>query len=422
MMKPVQQPGWITGIRLRAVYATLWLATLPVLAAVATQPAHAQTFTTLYSFTGGSDGGEPSGPFAQDAAGNLYGSAGWSNNVTNGTVWRLTPAGKLTVLHTFGGTGDGAFDTSGIIRDAKGDLYGTTAYGGFGDGTIFKLSKTGKETVLYRFTGKPDGMWPTAGLVRDDAGNLYGTTSIGGSHSCGENTGCGTVFKLDPAGKETVLYNFKGQPDGWNPLVARLVRDAKGNFYGVTYYGGLNACTYGCGTVFELSPTSKGKWKETVLYSFAGPGADGQNPYSTLILDTNGNLYGTTEWGGGGMCFGIGCGTVFKLDKTGKETVLYSFTGGSDGAAPSTSLIQDAAGNFYGGTTQGGKTNSTCPQGCGTLFKLDVSGKLTVQHSFNGKDGVGGTFGLRDAAGTFYGYTSHPGGADGWGTVFELTP
>ena len=273
-----------------------------------------------------------------DAEGNIYGVTFYSQNgVGAGTVFKLSQVGKLTVLHSFGGSGDGANSSSGVIRDAAGSLYGTTLDGGKDNwGVVFKVDVSGKETVLYSFTGVRDGVEPTAGLVRDAAGNLYGTTSAFGS-ACIE---CGTVFKVSPAGKQTVIHRFKGPPDASHVVTGNLVLDANGNLYGASYYGGLTSgcavTTWGCGTVFELSPNGKGGWSETVLYKFKG-GTDGAYPYSGLVRDANGNFYGTTEWGGNTGCDGLGCGTLFKLDSTGKETVLYRFTGGSDGAAPANS-------------------------------------------------------------------------------------
>jgi uncharacterized repeat protein (TIGR03803 family) len=400
-------------IRLRVASAALAITVALGFGVIANPATQAQTFSNLYSFTGGTDGDGPTGAPALDGHGNLYGSAAYSQNGTGkGTVWKLG-SGKLTVLHSFGATGDGAIP-SGVMRDAEGTLYGATVAGGYGDGTIFKVSKTGKEAVLYRFTGSPDGNQPGAGLLRDEAGDLYGTTFVGGS------SGAGTVFKLSKAGKETVLYSFMGPPDGEEAGWGTLVRDAKGSLYGVTYWGGKCAYTdRGCGTVFRLSPNSKGGWKETVLYRFKYAGGDGGFPDSSLLLDANGNLYGTTQWGGNTGCSGLGCGTVFKLDKNGKETVLYRFTGGGDGESPIGDLIQDATSNLYGTASLG--ANSACQFGCGTVFKLDANGELTVLHAFNGRDGSEPEALTRDSTGNFYGITAE-GGDYGAGTVFKIAP
>ena len=170
--------------------------------------------------------------------------------------------------------------------------------------------------------------------------------------------------------------------------------------------------------VFEVSPNGKGGWSETVLYRFK-KGTDGAYPFSGLVRDAEGNFYGTTEWGGNTGCGGLGCGTVFKLDSTGKETVLYRFTDGSDGSAPGQQLGLDAEDNLYGTALNGGST--ACRYGCGTAFKLDTSGKLTVLHAFDGTDGAYPSALLRDDVGNLYGTTS-AGGTSNWGTVFEITP
>jgi uncharacterized repeat protein (TIGR03803 family) len=230
---------------------------------------------------------------------------------------------------------------------------------------VFKVTKAGKETVLYTFTGGDDGDYPDS-LIRDATGNLYGTTFLGGGTGCNVS-GCGTVFKMTKAGKETVLYRFTGGDDGAYP--GGLIRDAKGNLYGTAGGGDMSDCT-GCGVVFKLAPNGK----ETVLHSFTGP-PDGRIPEG-LLRDSTGNLYGTTAEGGDSNCIeGGGCGTIFKVDPTGKETVLYTFTGSPDGELPLAVLIMDASGNLYGTTAFGGNPNSPCFDGthitgCGVIFKL----------------------------------------------------
>jgi uncharacterized repeat protein (TIGR03803 family) len=319
--------------------------------------------TVLYSFTGGVDGAIPLAGLIRDAAGNLYGTTEHGGDLTCnsgvgcGTVFKVDMTGQETVLHSFTGT-DGTSPIAGVIRDAAGNLYGTTPQGGpFSSGTVFKLDTAGKETVLHIFTGGSggkDGSYPDGALVRDAAGNLYGTTQLGGNYSFG------TVFKVDSTGKETVIYRFYGGSNGLSP-VGGLIMDKLGDLYGATEGGGL----FFDGTVFKLSPVSS----KPVLHSFSG-GADGVYPVAGVIADTAGNLYGTTQYGGSLACFGGGCGTVFKLDKTGKETVLHSFTGGADGAAPVAGLVRDAAGNLYGTAYFGGDGGSRCAGGCGVVFKI----------------------------------------------------
>jgi uncharacterized repeat protein (TIGR03803 family) len=315
--------------------------------------------TVLYSFTDGADGATPYASVIRDAGGNLYGttSAGGLRTCNNGngcgTVFKLDTTRKITVLHTFTGSRDGSIPMGRLVRDTAGNLYGTTEFGGSsigsGSGIVFKLNSTGKETVLHRFTGGADGGEPVAGLIRDSGGNLYGTTGGGGSF------GWGTVFKLDTAGKETVLYSFTDGADGATPY-GSVIRDAAGNLYGTASMGGaIEACAGGCGTVFKLDTSGK----LTVLYTFTGD--DGRSPYAGVIRDPAGNLYGTTRSGGNGGTFSPG--TVFKLDATGKETVLHNFVGGTDGADPVAGLIRDAAGNLYGTTPDGGA-------GAGIVFKI----------------------------------------------------
>jgi len=355
--------------------------------------------TVLYSFKGGADGAYPAMDLLRDEAGNLYSTTHAGGDVSGcseggtpgcGVVFKVDPTGKETVLYAFTGGGDGLGPSSGLVRDEAGNLYGTTIAGGdligncpgepvLGCGVIFKVDRTGKETVLHTFTGLADGYGPYGDLLRDEAGDLYGGASNGGDISgfCSEVVepatgylGCGTVYKLDHTGRFTVLHTFNGAdggpfPDGW------LVQDNAGNLYGITGNGGdLSGCSnLGCGVVFKVDK----KGKETVLYSFTG-GADGAETFAGVVRDPAGNLYGTTNYGGefsGSLCAGTGCGVVFKVDPTGKETVLYAFTGGADGLNPQAGLLQDEEGNLYGTTVGGGDTSSCSPPyGCGVVFRI----------------------------------------------------
>ncbi len=336
--------------------------------------------TVLYAFDGGADGTGPS-PLLRDAAGNLYGTTGpcyGYGNCSYGTVFKVNPAGEMTVLYSFTLGLDGGYPEAGLIQDSQGNLYGTTMGGGNpnyctgnvdrrphplmewplnGCGTVFELSPSGQEAVLYSFTGNSDGQAPVASLIRDTHGNLYGTTMGGGDlNVCyNNNPGCGTVFKVTWNGKETILHRFMGGSDGAYPDSA-LVRTAKGDLVGTIGYGGG---AYGNGMVFKVSPAGK----ESVLYAFTG-GVDGAYPNGALIKDAKGNLYGAT--GGGGA---YGYGTIFKLTMTGKETVLYSFTGGADGSGPNGALFREKNGDIYG-TAGGGDLNCSPPSGCGIVFKL----------------------------------------------------
>lgn len=287
-----------------------------------------------------------------------------------GIVFRLAPDGTETVLHAFVGGcggknnyGDGGWPEAGLIADAAGNLYGTTYYGGEngclgnpGCGTVFKIAPDGTETILHTFLGH-DGARPEASLIMDNAGNLYGTTSGGaGRNGC---HGCGTIFKLAPDGTETVLYAFGGGTDGEHPGASLIVDDA-GNLYGTSVVGGGG----GRGYVFMLAPDGT----KTVLYNFKG-GNDGWEPDTGLTADRAGNLYGTTSAGGGTGCGGGGCGTVFKLKPSGTEKVLYAFQGGADGRTP-TAPVALVAGNLYGTTEFAGIQSDCEKQGCGTVFAL----------------------------------------------------
>jgi uncharacterized repeat protein (TIGR03803 family) len=412
-------------------------AVLFVLMVFAAPPGQGKKFSVLYSFTGQPDGLRPYAGLIRDTAGNLYstttvgGSAQCSffgDEEGCGTVFKLDNTGKETVLYDFTG-GDGEYPMSGLVQAPSGTFFGTTLYGGTGYcsddgldagcGTVFALDTAGRETVLHSFVNSPDGANPDrGGVILDPSGDLYGTTFLGGAY------GYGTVFTVDTTGKETVLYSFCAQTncaDGMLPRSA-LIRDKPGTLYGTTTFGGA----HGWGTVFKIDTTGK----ETVLYSFKGQ-PDGISPVGGMIRDAEGNFYGTTEQGGMG-CGGSGCGTVFKLDTTGKEHVLYRFKGAAskDGADPDAALVRDGKGNFYGTTAWGGTFVDVgiCESnGCGTVYKLIRSGKETVLHNFSGRqDGAyPDAVLLRDAHGNLYGTVTSGGGnacKDGCGVVFKITP
>lgn len=373
-------------------------------------PAHAQTLTTLYSFTGGADGTQPNG-LVRDSAGNLYGTARYAGDLNCsemqgcGTAFKLNQAGTLTVLHTFVGGADGSLPEGTLLLDAAGDLFGTTVYGGNihcgisdGCGTVFKLNAAGKKTILYAFSSSLEASLPGGSVIEDANGNLYGTTAWGGGAAC---SNCGTVFKLRATGGTfTILHAFTGGTDGQLPY-AGLLRDAAGNLFGTTYLGGA----FNGGTAFKLNSAGK----ETLLHSF-GSSPDGIDPIAGLVAD-GADLYGCTPNGGA-----YSVGAVFKLDKSGEETVLHSFGAPTDGIQPQGALIHDAAGNLYGTTFSGGAL------GYGTVFKIDSTGKETILYNFSGgADGLGPESGvILDAAGNLYG-TTLSGGAFGDGTIFKVT-
>lgn len=402
-------PALRTGLVLTVAGALLLIAGTASLAKAQTQSQkQTPTYSVLYSFNCTTvGGGFPVGGPIEDSSGNLYGATG-------GTAFELSPSGVETTLHVFGlSNSDGSDPQGGVLRDPAGNLYGTTFAGGiadcsgFGCGTVFKLAPNHRETQLYRFTGDPDGQGPIGNLVSDATGNLYGNTNLGGFSEGG------IVFEVSRTGAETILHTFTGGTDGAEPF-AGLVRDPAGNLYGTTYSGG----TFGSGTVFELTPAGI----ETILHNFDLTTTDGANPFAGLVRDSAGNLYGTTNGGGT-----FSSGTIFKLDPTGAETILFNFNGGSQGAFP-VGLARDAKGDLFGVTFNGGRSTA-CTGGCGVVFELSPTGQETVLHSFTGPpDGkLGAGSPLLDSAGNLYGYTSEGGTSsgnmgNGCGIVFKITP
>ena len=385
--------------------------------------------TVLYNFGTSQYDGDGGTSLIRDAAGNLYGvtSAGgiYQCGIFGcGTVFELSPGigggWTETVLYNFGNGTDGVAP-NGLIMDAAGNLYGLTESGGlYGGGIAYELSRSQgggwTETVLYNFSsggGYGNGSYS---LWRDTAGNLYGTMLYGGTY------GEGMVFQLSPsrdgAWTETVLYSFGNGGDGQNPE-SGVIMDAAGSLYGTTVQGGIYCPSLsGCGAVYELSPSQGGSWTETVLHSFDG--SDGLRPWASLIFDSAGNLYGTTQESGL-----YNYGTVFELSPTEgggwTETVLHNFNqGGHDGWSPLAALIWDTAGNLYGTTLYGG-TNLY-----GTVFELSPrqgGWTETVLYNFDNLNLGGSLFGtvVMDRAGDLYG-TTEEGGLYYYGAAFELTP
>ena len=409
---------------LLAVLWTGWLA--------ADGRAQAAVENVLHSFTGSpGDGASPWGGLIIDSSGTLYGTTAGGGAYGSGSVFELArSSGTYTekVLYSFKATGgDGADPEAGLIMDSSGNLFGTTAGGGtYGSGSVFELvnsSGTYTEKVLYSFQDYADGGYPSSGVIMDAAGNLYGTAVQGGAY------GGGCVVELvNSSGNytETVLYSFTySGGDGYYPQ-SGLIIDTLGNLYGTTYFGG----GAGYGTVFELV-NSFGMYTENVLYNFQNSVGDGGHPEAGLIMDSAGNLYGTTAYGGtSGNCPSLGCGTVFELvnsNGTYTERVLYSFTNsGGDGAFPAAGLIMNSSGNLYGTTRLGGNSNN-CSAGCGTAFALiNSSGSYTedLLYGFTGIDGDGANPLANltvDSSGNLYG-TTQAGGVSSFGIVFELTP
>ncbi|HEX4078186.1 MAG TPA: choice-of-anchor tandem repeat GloVer-containing protein [Rhizomicrobium sp.] len=396
---------------------------------------HAKSNAVLYAFKGGADGAEPLAGLIADKAGNLYGttSSGGGSGCSGygcGTVFKVAADGTETLLHAFAGGTDGAVPLSTLIVNRAGKFYGTTEYGGDGGcqgffagcGTVFVIAGDGSEAVRYSFRKDKRGAYPIAGVIADAEGNLYGTTAEGGKGRI-ERCNCGTVFTLPPHGSEVVLHSFSSRHQeraGAYPY-AGLIVDHAGNFYGTTTQGGSNC---NCGTVFRIAPDGT----ETVLHSFAA-GGDGYSPGDGLVMDAAGNLYGTTLQGGGRGCGGDGCGTVFKLAPDGMKTVLYAFGGGDDGDGPAAQPIMDKSGNLYGTTVGGGGTGCAPFAGCGTVFKITPDGQETILHSFTGgSDGAipGSGALIADKTGYLYGTTQEGGGTgcsydgSGCGTVYKV--
>ena len=375
------------------------LAAALMLTLFAAQVARAQTFITLHTFTGyPSDGNTPQARLLRDSAGNLYGTTTLGGAYGAGTIFKLDPAGKETILFNFFKAQNkdyGYWPLGGLIQDQSGNLYGTAGYGGdhtcnqpYGCGTVFKLDPTGHLTVLHRFS-EPDGAFPSGTLARDDAGSLYGARYGNSANTAG-------VFKLDTAGKLTVLLTGAD--------IGGVILDGSGNLYGAAYFG----------PVFKLNVIT-GQLRTWNI-----------NATSGVIPDAAGNLY----FGGGQVYCSQGasddsdCGQIYKLDTAGRLTVLHTFFGGADGADLTDILTLDGAGNLYGVSSYGGWPfcNGPLLYGCGTVFKLDPAGNFTILHSFLGTtDGDQPPAGLiRDSAGNVYG-TSAPYAAPGRGSIFEIT-
>jgi uncharacterized repeat protein (TIGR03803 family) len=388
----------------------------------------AQTFTTLASFDYAVGVHPLYGSLVQGADGNFYGTANsGGGNDTSGTIFKITPLGKLTKLYSFctqTNCGDGRSPQAGLVLATDGNFYGTDSRAGLNDaGTIFEITAAGELTTLYQFCAYPyfgfciDGEFPETTLVQGSDGNFYGTASEGGS----DVGNYGAIFEVTSAGDFIKLHAFCTQPtcsDGNIP--STLVQGANGNFYGTTSAGGLDSA----GTVFEITP----RGTLATLYTFCPQSecANGARPWAGLAQAANGDFYGTAVTGGNTIC-SQGCGTIFKITAEGSFSMLHAFcsqTGCTDGAAPFAGLIEATDGNLYG-TTAGGGT-----YGGGTIFKISPGGKLTTLHSFcsqtNCTDGESPLAGLVQATdGTFYGTTSG-GGTDtnclfGCGTAFSLS-
>lgn len=437
--------------------------TLGVVLALTSVPAFAAQYQVLYSFGGGTDGTYPAGRLVLDADGNLYGVTSFGGGTSCsgnyrgcGIVFKLTPPPtgkwKETVLHRFrdpNHPNDGSEPNGGLVFDSSGNLYGTTSSGGVGNsgcsyfaqfrgcGIVFELSPQPEgewtETVLYQFQDQSDGGDPQQGLFLDQQGNLYGTASAGGQKQYGYYYGSGVAFRLTPGADswtEELIHTFCSKAqclDGASPY-AGLISDPAGNLYGTTMEGGVQdfPCgTYGCGTVFMLTPNGDGTYTHRVIHKFVG--SDGKAPITSLTFGQQGKLYGTTLRDGA-----FGFGTVFKLtpkpDGKWKHYAIYNFTSGihSWKGAFSTRVVFDALGNLYG-TNLGGDGQACGGSSCGVVYKLSPGGKYgrwkyKVIHSFDGYHGglPAGDL-IVDRQGNLYG-TAQIGGYGGFGVVFKITP
>ena len=362
------------------------------------RPASAQTLTILHKFAGGSDGELPQQGLVRGENGDFYGTTHGNPlprpfTSTGGTIFKIDATGRLTTLYRFTGS-TGENPTGGrLLRDDEGNLYGMTENGAlpfaFSKGTLYRLSPEGVISVRHVFGSGTDGLYPLGTLHRDRFDNLYGATVGGGTF------GWGTAFKLSPDGNETILHDFNIGVDGWIPG-GGLVADAAGNLYGVTTYGG--PLPTNLGEVYKTSDSGA----YTVVHAFTGP--DGSEPVGELVFDHEGNIYGTTTRGGS-----YGSGTLFKIDHSGKFTILHNFSGGS----PDGTLIRGERGTFYGATTSG-------------IFKMDPAGKVTILFTFppSVAQGPPNSPLALDEDGNLYGTTT---GIDSLtptvrGMVFKLTP
>ena len=338
--------------------------TLLAITLLFTTAAAAQTFQGFYTFNF-SDGSSPNGDLIRDSAGNLYGTTQIGGAFNQGVIYKLDSSGQETVLHSFNGSTDGGIPIGRVVA-SKGSFYGITSAGGdptCSCGTVYQLDSAGTLTVLHNFLGGTDGSQnegqPELGVVLIN-GNFYGATSFGGVSGCDGTLGCGVIFQVTPTASESVLYRFTAQADGGFPQ--DLIRDHTGNLYGET---GASFMAGNTGTIFKIDTAGN----LTTLFTFPG-GATGTSPRWRLLRSATGVMHGVTQFGGDTTTCAVGtlgCGVVWKLDATGKETVLHTFgQQAGDGEEPSGGLV-GVAGSFYGVTFYGGTVNSTCTAGCGSI-------------------------------------------------------
>jgi uncharacterized repeat protein (TIGR03803 family) len=394
------------------------LAILVVILAASATVLHAQTYNVLYNF--GNVKCDPldpsvSGIIAQGRDGNLYSTTGTfgSGCKSGGVAFKITPKGKLTLLHSFGSqSGDQPLPVSGVTLGTDGEFWGTSEGGEFGPGNIWKMTAGGK-VINFNVLSSTNGIDPLAPPVQGMDGNFYGTVNEQATKGCTYNYGgCGVVYRITPSGKYKIIHSFD-QTNGANP-VAPVVLGTDGNFYGTTPLGGSVGTTFkNSGVVFKVTPSGK----YTVLYAFCSVTncTDGANPYDGLVQGADGNFYGTTQAGGQGIVFPEG--VVFKITPAGKYSVLHDFctvASCTDGAQPYGGLVQGTDGNFYGTTLYGGADN------LGTIYQITPKGKYTVLYSFDGTHGAYPYVTLtQNTNGILYGDT-YAGGTPGYGVFYSL--
>lgn len=431
--------------------STFLVAAILFAMAIVPSVASAQTEKVIHQFAL-TDGADPNGALLIDSAGNIYGATATGGTSTAcesgcGVVFEISPisggGSHYRVIHEFASGDDGATPRTSLSMDASGRIYGTTMYGGgstsedcpTGCGTVFVLTPSSngvwKESILHHFEAITDGRVPIDGVSIDAAGNLYGVTEF----SLNSTGYIGQVYEISPNGTKwtfKTLHNFLPATDGYYPL-GSVVLDSEGNLYGTTQFGAESAGCYnqGCGIIYELSPGSNGTWTESILYEFPSlDGPDGSIPSGRITRDAEGNIYGTTEYGGenASACPQSGCGTAFKLSNvagTWQLTTLHSFGQGADGREPIGPVTLDSAGNVYGTTQYGGSSGRGTSWG--NVFELSPNaGNYTYKslHVFNNVAGgqipwAGVTL---DAQGDLWGTTFYGGSSngDGYGVVFEL--
>lgn len=375
----------------------------------------ASNFRVLHNFAySPTDGQFPAySGLAMHSDGYFYGATSRGGQIDAGAVFKISPKGKFSLVFSLDEIHDGDLAMGGVVFDKSGNLLGAASAGGtYTYGTVYKVTPKGKGGPLYTFTGLDDGAFPQSTPIIDKHGTIYGTTMDSGfGLDC-----CGVIYTVKKD-SFSVLFRFPSGAGGYK-AISGVIEDSKGNLYGTTMWGGQQPCDNddtGCGVVYEVSPAGV----ETVLHAFQG-GSEGKWPHGGLARDPQGNLYGTTTYGGDPTCH---CGTAFKIAPDGTFTILHIFTGtNGDGANPTSSPILDKAGNLYGTTSGGGATTCPNPAGgafCGVVYEISASGTETILHQFSGQDGSVPMGPLTLWKGVLYGMTE-TGGTNASGTVFAL--